>query len=63
MLISARMGESESGGARILVVRCDCGFEVRGTGDEVVELMQDHARNVHNMTATREQVLDRATSA
>ena len=63
MLISARMGESESGGARILVVRCDCGFEVRGTGDEVVERMQDHARNVHNMPATREQVLDRATSA
>jgi len=46
-----------------LTVRCDCGFEVRGTGDEIVEKMQDHARNVHNMSATREQVLGRATSA
>ena len=46
-----------------MVVRCDCGFEIRGTGDEVVETMQEHARNVHNMTATREQVLARATTA
>ena len=46
--------------ATILVVRCDCGFEVRGVADEVVSSMQDHARNVHNMTATREQVLERA---
>ena len=46
--------------ATILAVRCDCGFEVRGTADEVVGAMQDHAKNVHNMIATREQVLDRA---
>ncbi len=46
--------------ATILVVRCDCGFEVRGMADEVVDAMQDHAKNVHNMTATREQVLERA---
>jgi predicted small metal-binding protein len=45
-----------------LLVRCDCGFEVRGSANVVVERMQDHARNVHNMTATREQVLGRATS-
>ena len=45
-----------------LVVRCDCGFEARGTADQVVDAMQDHAKNVHNMTATREQVLDRATA-
>ena len=43
-----------------LTVRCDCGFEVRGTADEVVGAMQDHAKNVHNMSATREQVLARA---
>jgi predicted small metal-binding protein len=42
------------------VVRCDCGFEARGNADEVVDAMQDHARNVHNMNATREQVLARA---
>jgi predicted small metal-binding protein len=46
--------------ATIFAVRCDCGFEVQGTADEVVAAMQDHARNVHNMSATREQVLDRA---
>jgi predicted small metal-binding protein len=47
-------------GNETLVVRCDCGFEVRGTADEVVGAMQDHAKNVHNMNATREQVLERA---
>lgn len=45
---------------KTLLVRCDCGFEVRGTADEVVDAMQDHAKNVHNMTATRDQVLERA---
>ena len=47
-------------GSTTLVARCDCGFEVRGTADEVVDGMQAHARNVHNMSATREQVLERA---
>jgi predicted small metal-binding protein len=46
-----------------LIVRCDCGFEVRGDTDEVVEAMQAHARDVHNMNATREQVLARAHKA
>ena len=53
------MGDSEPRG-HTLIVRCDCGFEVRGVADEVVEAMQAHAKNVHNMTATREQVLARA---
>lgn len=57
------MSESESRDGGTLVARCDCGFEVRGTADEVVEGMQAHARNVHNMNATREQVLERATQA
>jgi predicted small metal-binding protein len=43
-----------------LVVRCDCGFEVRGTSDEVVAGMRDHAKTVHNMSATPEQILERA---
>jgi len=47
-------------GEMTLLVRCDFGFEVRGTADEVVGAMQDHAKNVHNMSATREQVLARA---
>jgi predicted small metal-binding protein len=48
---------------RVLLVRCDCGFEVRGTADEVVDAMQAHAKDVHNMSATREQVLERARPA
>jgi predicted small metal-binding protein len=54
------MGAVEAGGES-LVVRCDCGYETRGSADEVVDAMRDHAKNVHNMTATREQVLERAT--
>ena len=46
-----------------LVVRCDCGFEARGSADDVVAGMQRHAVDVHNMTATREQVLARAQPA
>lgn len=46
-----------------LVVRCDCGFEARGTEDDLVPAMQEHAREVHNMEATREQVLARAQPA
>ena len=54
------MTETIRQGNETLVVRCDCGFEVRGTDDEVVAGMQAHAKNVHNMNATREQVLARA---
>lgn len=40
-----------------LVVRCDCGFEVRGKDSERVPIVQRHGREAHNMQATREQVL------
>ena len=46
-----------------LVVRCACGWEVRGTADEVVPATQDHGRRVHNMAATREEVLAMAVAA
>jgi predicted small metal-binding protein len=46
-----------------LVVRCDCSFEARGTEADLVPAMQKHAREVHNMEATREQVLARAQPA
>jgi predicted small metal-binding protein len=46
-----------------LVVRCECGFEVRGTADEIVPAIQNHARDSHNMHPTREQVLARARPA
>jgi predicted small metal-binding protein len=38
--------------------RCACGWEFRGTADEVVDATIDHGRRIHNMEATREQVLD-----
>ncbi len=36
------------------------GFVARGSADEVVPAIQDHAFKAHNMKATREQVLARA---
>jgi predicted small metal-binding protein len=44
----------------LLVVRCECGFEVRGKEDEIVPALQKHAGESHNMKVTREQVLARA---
>jgi predicted small metal-binding protein len=43
-----------------LVLRCECGVESRGDADELVRQVQHHARSVHNMAATREQILERA---
>jgi predicted small metal-binding protein len=40
-----------------LVVRCACGWETRGGEEEVVGATQEHGRRVHNMLATREEVL------
>jgi hypothetical protein len=37
--------------------RCACGWEIRGSRDVVVEATIDHGRRLHNMEATREQVL------
>jgi predicted small metal-binding protein len=39
---------------------CDCGWTVRGTEDELVAAAQQHGREVHDLTPTREQVLARA---
>ncbi len=39
-------------------IQCDCGYVARGeTDDELVADAQKHAREVHNMEITREQVL------
>jgi predicted small metal-binding protein len=43
-----------------LVVRCECGFETRGTAAEIVPALQKHAGGSHNMKVTRAQVLARA---
>jgi len=37
--------------------RCACGWEITGSEDEVVDATIDHGRRIHNMEATREQVL------
>jgi predicted small metal-binding protein len=40
------------------IMQCDCGHVVRGeTDDELVANVQEHARKVHDMEVTREQVL------
>jgi predicted small metal-binding protein len=40
-----------------LIVKCDSGFEARGTEEELVPTVQQHGRDVHNMEVTRDQVL------
>jgi predicted small metal-binding protein len=43
------------------VLRCECGFEIRARNDEVlVKRAQEHARNVHGMELSAEQVLQLA---
>ena len=37
--------------------RCACGWEIIGSEDEVVEGTIDHGRRIHNMEATRNEVL------
>jgi predicted small metal-binding protein len=37
--------------------RCACGWEISGTEDEVVDATIDHGRRMHNMTATRDEVI------
>ena len=40
------------------IMQCDCGHVVRGeTDNELVANVQKHAREVHDMEITREQVL------
>ncbi|MEP6638529.1 MAG: hypothetical protein ABJC39_04200 [Chloroflexota bacterium] len=46
-----------------LTVRCACGWETSGPPDEVVVATQAHGERMHNMRATREQVLAMAAPA
>ncbi|HEY4888230.1 MAG TPA: DUF1059 domain-containing protein [Candidatus Dormibacteraeota bacterium] len=46
--------------AKQFVVRCECGWETRGTVDQIVPVLQEHAAESHNMKVTREQVIARA---
>jgi predicted small metal-binding protein len=40
-----------------LYVRCVCGWEVRGSEEIVVAATQEHGRRLHNMAASRDEVL------
>ena len=45
-------------------VACDCGKTIReSSDDELVAAVQDHAKSVHDMDLTREQVLSMAEPA
>ncbi|HEX5824367.1 MAG TPA: hypothetical protein VFY18_07925 [Candidatus Limnocylindrales bacterium] len=44
-------------GERQFTNRCACGWEISGSEDVVVDATIDHGRRIHNMEATREQVL------
>ena len=45
-------------------VACDCGKTLRATSDEqLVSDVQKHAKDVHNMNLTRDQVLAMAEPA
>jgi predicted small metal-binding protein len=45
-------------------VTCDCGKTMRAPNDEeLITIVQKHAKDVHNMTLTREQVLAMAEPA
>ena len=45
-------------------VSCDCGKTIQaGSDDELVRTVQDHARSVHSMNLSREQVLSMAEPA
>lgn len=46
------------------VIKCDCGFVVRGdTDDELVRAGQAHAKSAHDMDLTAEQLLSMAEPA
>ena len=45
-----------------VTVRCVCGWETTGTEDEIVAATSDHGERVHNMRATREEILAMAVT-
>jgi predicted small metal-binding protein len=44
-------------------VRCDCGWEARASKDELVQLIQQHAREAHGLQLSEEQALAQARPA
>lgn len=47
----------------MLEVTCMCGFQARGTEDEIVALMQEHGLADHGAASSREKILSMATPA
>jgi hypothetical protein len=47
----------------VLIVTCACGLQWRGTEAELVPLVQQHGREVHNMESTVQQVMAMAVPA
>jgi predicted small metal-binding protein len=43
-------------------VTCQCGWQCRGTQDEVVAQVQAHGRQAHGVDTTREEILAIARS-
>ena len=37
--------------------RCACGWEISGSMDTVVDATIDHGQRIHNMVATRDEVV------
>ncbi len=46
-----------------ITVRCACGWEASGSEGDVIEATVEHGRRLHNMVATREDVLAMAVPA
>ena len=46
-----------------LTVRCDCGWSARGSEEDLVPRIQDHARDAHGLEITREEALAQARPA
>jgi hypothetical protein len=46
-----------------LTVRCVCGWEIRGSEEEVVAATRGHGERLHNMTASRDQILAMAVGS
>lgn len=41
----------------LMEATCECGWQVRGTEEEVVAQVQEHGKTQHGLTVTREEVL------
>ncbi|HET7466864.1 MAG TPA: DUF1059 domain-containing protein [Candidatus Dormibacteraeota bacterium] len=51
------MPRKTSGSEIEYLVRCDCGFEARGTEATLIPMVQRHGREAHRMEVTRREVL------